>query len=874
MHKVHRYYVLFAIALGLTLIGTGLTLSPSPVSSRTGSDIRSIGPSSHPTANSPLDIRTEEQGTEVGPIPLPSGSSIAHIPSFRSLPAQITGVAPPSGVRPGSGYMSTNWGGYVQCQLMQSGSCVNPGGGNNITAVSGSWIVNSLASTSTSTEYAASWVGIGGWGTSDLVQEGIIGEATSTGATYYEAWWEMLPAFSNPVFLSPDPTISAGDQVYASVEYGGLNSGGYQLWQFTIEDETTASSWTGTEVCGSTCYGSSFSTADWIQESPEVGSSLAQIPAFSSFPFIDPQYYSQDTGWYWNTSVNWVYQQNTAYTSADTVVPSILYSAPDTFYIDYLAGTLWDTIECCSISQSSVEPGQIIQGSMNLSSPDSFSSSSAQNLGLEIGLAVANGSVVDRDASDGAIGFSVETGTNAYAVSFAGKQGLAYGTYSVDFLLWYVPPGGSIGGSGSLLLEGAGGTVYGPNLTVFGPSASRPAAVPLSGQLDQGQNVTFTTSASGGRSPYTYAWSGLPSPCSSMSSPSIPCQSIRAGQYNVSVTLGDAAGATFTSPVLPFMVNTDPSIGAVQASRASADAGQLVSFAANVTGGTRDFTFEWDGLSTSDCRGVTNSTAYCSPTSGGPISISVRATDSAGMSVSSPAMNYVIYPLPTVQPPSASLTSILQGQSVTFTASATLGSGDLVYAWSGLPTGCQSSSSATLTCSPSTTGSWNVSVTVTDSNGGAAVSHGTTITVEQSFLGLPAWEGCSIVGAIVAVLAVLLIVGVRRRSHRRQSSTDDLTIAERVRSYSPRVGPASGTGTPVPATEAWSEEGTPAFGTPSAETGSVPINTVGTDPGSVYLSQPLINLPNPTCWNCHFQNPSVSRYCTKCGVPLEAPPGR
>jgi len=626
------------------------------------------------------------------------------------------------GVHAGSGYYSTNWGGDFRCQLMQSGSCVNPGGGNEITDVSGGWIVNSLASTSSATESASTWVGIGGWGSSDLVQDGIFAEIAPDGSTYYGAWWEMLPASATFVSLSPDATISPGNQFYASVEYQGENAGGYQLWQFTLEDLSTSSSWSGTEVCGSSCYGSSFSTADWIQESPEIGSTIVQIPAFSSFPFIDPQYYSGVTGWFWNSNVNWAWQQNTAYTPAVTVVPSGLYADPDMFYIDYLADTQRQTTSCCGISQSSAEPGQLITGSDSLSSPDSFGSNQAQNLGLEVALIAPNGSMVDKDAADGSIGFSMGSGQNSYGTSFAVKQGIAYGSYYVLLMLWYVPAGRSIGGAGSLLLQEAGGVAYGPSLDVYGPTVSQPVADPVSGMVDAGQSATLSTTATGGSGGYSYSWAGLPSVCTQSSSPSIVCQGLSQGRYSTSVTVTDSAGAEFTSASLTFVVNVDPSISGIAADRSSVDAGQSVSFTAGVAGGTGSYIFVWTGLPASSCASTDTSTAACSALAAQDLTVGVTATDSAGMEASGHPLSYTVLSDPSLGALRPSPATVDVGQTVTFLTSASGGSGGYSYSWTGLPTGCNSINASSVSCVPTASGSFAPAVQATDSNGVTATT--------------------------------------------------------------------------------------------------------------------------------------------------------
>ncbi len=50
-------------------------------------------------------------------------------------------------------------------------------------------------------------------------------------------------------------------------------------------------------------------------------------------------------------------------------------------------------------------------------------------------------------------------------------------------------------------------------------------------------------------------------------------------------------------------------------------------------------------------------------------------------------LTYTVDPLPTVATPSASSASGVVGESIDLSAKATSGSGDLRYAWSGLPTG-------------------------------------------------------------------------------------------------------------------------------------------------------------------------------------------
>jgi DNA-binding beta-propeller fold protein YncE len=78
------------------------------------------------------------------------------------------------------------------------------------------------------------------------------------------------------------------------------------------------------------------------------------------------------------------------------------------------------------------------------------------------------------------------------------------------------------------------------------------------------------------------------------------------------------------------------------------------------------------------------------------------------------------------------------GERASFTVSATGGAGPLRFAYSGLPPGCSSADAPVLSCTPLTTGAFNVTVVVTDSLGGNATAEtaftvGTALSVVGTF---------------------------------------------------------------------------------------------------------------------------------------------
>ncbi len=73
--------------------------------------------------------------------------------------------------------------------------------------------------------------------------------------------------------------------------------------------------------------------------------------------------------------------------------------------------------------------------------------------------------------------------------------------------------------------------------------------------------------------------------------------------------------------------------------------------------------------------------------------------------------------------PNPLLTGVMdEGETVNFSATATGGSGGYSYSWNGLPSGCVSQNSPSLSCTPQTTGNFSASISVTDSLGHVGTS--------------------------------------------------------------------------------------------------------------------------------------------------------
>ena len=150
---------------------------------------------------------------------------------------------------------SSNWSGYSAT-------------GGGYTAVTGTWTVPTVSATSAGAD--ATWVGIGGIDSNDLIQAGT--QATvSGGELAYEAWIEMLPSSSRPVSLSVNP----GDSVTVTLTQRGAID-----WTIAMRNNTTGQRY-GTMVT----YRSSSSSAEWVQEAPSAGRGTIPLDDFGTLTF-------------------------------------------------------------------------------------------------------------------------------------------------------------------------------------------------------------------------------------------------------------------------------------------------------------------------------------------------------------------------------------------------------------------------------------------------------------------------------------------------------------------------------------------------------------------------------------------------------------
>ncbi len=147
-----------------------------------------------------------------------------------------------------------------------------------------------------------------------------------------------------------------------------------------------------------------------------------------------------------------------------------------------------------------------------------------------------------------------------------------------------------------------------------------------------------------------------------------------------------------------------------------------------------------------------------------PASTYVYVTDSGSGAVSVIAMGG-----PAIASFTASPSTITLGSNVTLTVAATSEEGALSYAYVGLPRGCSSANATTLTCTPTETGAFWVTVAVTDT-AARSVTASTALSVNPvpaTNLGLPLSTAYAIFGAVAVVAVVCVVLAIRWMRRKR-----------------------------------------------------------------------------------------------------------
>ncbi|MBV9324165.1 MAG: hypothetical protein JO352_10300 [Chloroflexi bacterium] len=222
------------------------------------------GASTAPNGSSPFPSQGSIPGFP-NPFPfvtIPGDGGIPGVttttPGSTTTPGQSSSPAPRPGLSP-SQDTSHNWSGYAAT-------------GSNYTSVTGTWTIPQVSSNGAA-GVGATWVGIGGVTSRDLIQAGTQETDGGAGRVQYSAWVETLPQASHPVQLAVRP----GDSVTVTISEQGTNS-----WSIDFTNNTT-----GKTYHTATRYTSSHSSAEWVVEAPSAGSGILPLDNFGNISFTD-----------------------------------------------------------------------------------------------------------------------------------------------------------------------------------------------------------------------------------------------------------------------------------------------------------------------------------------------------------------------------------------------------------------------------------------------------------------------------------------------------------------------------------------------------------------------------------------------------------
>jgi hypothetical protein len=249
---------------------------------------------------------------------------------------------------------------------------------------------------------------------------------------------------------------------------------------------------------------------------------------------------------------------------------------------------------------------------------------------------------------------------------------------------------------------------------------------PSSKTLDIGRSVAFTSTVSGGSSPYSYQWYQNNTAISGATTSTYVFSPSTVGLYNIFLNATDNAGIKGQSNIAVITVNSAPSV-TISPTSVTLDVNQTQIFSSTVNGGTSPYDYQWFKNGTAVPGGAGAGLTYTfSSSTAGSFLINVTVTDNVVVRITSNTATVTVHSGLAVSISPSSVTMDV-GQLQTFTSSVSGGTSPYSYQWY-LDGIAQGTTGATWICTPSS-GSHMVYVEVTDGVGAQASSGTATITV-------------------------------------------------------------------------------------------------------------------------------------------------
>ena len=538
-----------------------------------------------------------------------------------------------------------------------------------------------------------------------------------------------IAVLDNSIHYNPSPspeTSSSPGSGSGSSQCLSTTSGNY--YTATIDHTTfdvgETASWSTKETTG-------YSVCVFIDNS--AGSQVAKLTSPTTSTGTVTYKFSSSGSYTWYVETNGAYKSSIdsiTVNSAPSVSSSSNHNPVDakqsvTFSTSTSGGT-------SSYSYQWYDNSNAVSGATSSSWKTSFSSSGTQSVYVKMtdatGYSVTSSTI--SQTVDSALSSSLSSSKNpsdaGQSVTFSTSTSGGSGSYSYSYVLYdgtsssdsQFASGSSssfsytFSSSGSYLLDytvsDTNGNSKSLSLTQSVNSDTNVSIKSSQNPIDVGSTVQFSSSVSSGTGPYNFSWriNG-----NTYFSKDVNYTFTSSGSYTIDLTVTDAAGykvSTSTSET----VNSDPTVSG-SSNVSSADVNYPIEFSSSPSGGTGGYTYSWvlNGNQVSTSQDFSYSFS-----SSGSYTLTVTITDSVGQSSSS-SVTVTINSNPSVTEASSQNPTDV-GNSVTFTPTLSGGTGSMTYSW--LVNGVQESTSSQFSYSFSSSGTYYVNLTVTDSDGHTA----------------------------------------------------------------------------------------------------------------------------------------------------------
>ncbi|TRZ47911.1 MAG: PKD domain-containing protein, partial [Dehalococcoidia bacterium] len=267
---------------------------------------------------------------------------------------------------------------------------------------------------------------------------------------------------------------------------------------------------------------------------------------------------------------------------------------------------------------------------------------------------------------------------------------------------------------------------------------------------DTGDTIQFTNATTGGATPYTYEWDFNNDGTVDSIEASPTHIYTTAGTYTVSLTVTDSQARTDTETKTDYINIIAELVADFSADATVANVDGTIQFTDATTGGTPDYTYEWDfdNDGTVDNTEASPSHAY---TSIGTYTVSLTVTDSQARTDTETKTSYINVAEGLVADFSADVTIADVGDVIQFTNAAAGGTPDYSYEWDFDNDGTVDNTEANPSHTYTSAGTYSVSLTVTDSQARTYTKTKTDYinAAEELVAGFSADVTASEVGAVI-----------------------------------------------------------------------------------------------------------------------------